>query len=80
MRRRYLPGGEGRLDGAVRCARDDPGELAAAMLGVLGDTEAADRLAQRGAAYVRERYSWARTARRTLTAYADAARPRPAAR
>ncbi|WP_432921086.1 glycosyltransferase family 4 protein [Microbispora sp. CA-135349] len=66
-------------DGAVRCARDDPGELAAALLGVLGDAGEADRLALRGAAYVRERYSWARTARRTLAAYADAARLRPGA-
>ncbi|GIH65011.1 glycosyltransferase family 4 protein [Microbispora siamensis] len=60
-------------DGAVRCVRDDPGELAAAVLHLLDDAEEADRLAQRGAAYVRERYSWARTARRTLAAYADAA-------
>ncbi|MEU8175544.1 glycosyltransferase family 4 protein [Microbispora hainanensis] len=62
-------------DGAVRCARDDPGELATALLRLLGDAEEADRLALRGAAYVRERYSWARTARRTLEAYAAAARP-----
>ncbi|WP_328854177.1 glycosyltransferase family 4 protein [Microbispora hainanensis] len=63
-------------DGAVRCAADDPGELAAALLRLLGDAGEADRLTLRGAAYVRERYSWARTARRTLEAYAVAARRR----
>ncbi|MFI7625739.1 glycosyltransferase family 4 protein [Microbispora rosea] len=63
-------------DGAVRCARDDPGELAEALLRLLGDPGEADRLALRGAAYVRERYSWARTARHTLEAYESAARPR----
>ncbi len=67
-------------DGAVRCGRDDPGELAAALLRLLADPEEADRLALRGAAYVRERYSWARTARHTLAAYAGAARPRPGTR
>ncbi|MGW5263790.1 glycosyltransferase family 4 protein [Microbispora sp. NPDC004025] len=68
-------------DGALRCARDDPAELAGALLRLLGDAGEADRLALRGAAYVRERYSWARTAARTLAAYAEAARPRrPSAR
>ncbi|WP_182873626.1 glycosyltransferase family 4 protein [Microbispora sp. H10670] len=60
-------------DGALRCADDDPGELAAALLRCLDDPGEAERLALRGAAYVRERYGWARTAERTLAVYAAAA-------
>lgn len=62
-------------DGALRCSSDDPAELAAALLRCLGDPGEADRLARRGAAYVRERYRWARTAELTLAAYAEAAKP-----
>lgn len=61
-------------DGAVRCDRDSPEELAAAVLGCLADPQGARRLGRRGAAYVRERYSWARTAELTLAAYAQAVR------
>ncbi|MBG0832966.1 glycosyltransferase family 4 protein [Planomonospora sp. ID67723] len=61
-------------DGALRYARDRPGELADALSHCLGDPAEAARLAARGAAYVRERYSWSRTAERTLAAYAEAAR------
>ncbi|WP_182881216.1 glycosyltransferase family 4 protein [Microbispora sp. H10949] len=60
-------------DGALRCADDVPGELAAALLRCLDDPGEAERLALRGAAYVRERYGWARTAERTLAVYAAAA-------
>ncbi|GAA1771689.1 Glycogen synthase [Nonomuraea coxensis DSM 45129] len=61
-------------DGALRCGHDDPDELAALLLGCLGDPQGSDRLARRGAAYVREHYSWARTAERTLAAYGEATR------
>ncbi|MEN3540486.1 glycosyltransferase family 4 protein [Microbispora sp. ZYX-F-249] len=61
-------------DGALRCAHDDPEELARLLLHCLHDPQASDRLARRGSAYVRERYSWARTAERTLSAYGEAAR------
>ncbi|MEU8198359.1 glycosyltransferase family 4 protein [Microbispora amethystogenes] len=60
-------------DGALRCAGDDPGELASVLLRCLDDPGEAERLGLRGAAYVRERYGWARTAERTLAAYAAAA-------
>ena len=61
-------------DGAVRYERDSPEELADALIRCLDDPAAADRLAGRGAAYVRERYSWARTAELTLSTYAEAVR------
>nr|BFE80153.1 hypothetical protein GCM10020093_027540 [Planobispora longispora] len=61
-------------DGAVRCAHDRPEELADALSRCLDDPAGAARIAARGAAYVRERYSWSRTAERTLAAYAEAAR------
>jgi glycogen(starch) synthase len=61
-------------DGALRLTVDDPEELAAALSYCLGDRLAADRLAARGAAYVWERYSWARTAESTLALYAEAPR------
>jgi glycogen(starch) synthase len=61
-------------DGALRYGRDSPEELAAALLRCLGDPEAAARLAVRGAAHVRERFTWARTAELTLAAYGEAAR------
>ncbi|GAA1514435.1 hypothetical protein GCM10009677_54580 [Sphaerisporangium rubeum] len=61
-------------DGAVRCEHDSPEELAAAVLRCLDDPPAASRLASRGAAHVRERYTWARTAELTLAAYGEPAR------
>ncbi|GGS56370.1 hypothetical protein GCM10010156_13680 [Planobispora rosea] len=66
-------------DGALRCARDCPEELSAALSRCLDDPAEAARLAARGAAYVRERYSWFRTAEQTLAAYAEAARRPPGA-
>ncbi|MBO3747532.1 glycosyltransferase family 4 protein [Streptosporangiaceae bacterium NEAU-GS5] len=57
-------------DGALRCADD----LSAALLQILDDPVAAGRLGRSGAAHVRDRYSWARTAELTLAAYAEAAR------
>ncbi|MDH2425629.1 glycosyltransferase family 4 protein [Sphaerisporangium sp. TRM90804] len=61
-------------DGAIRCERDSPEELAGALLRCLDDPPAASRLGGRGAAHVRERYTWARTAELTLAAYAELAR------
>ncbi|MFC6084211.1 glycosyltransferase family 4 protein [Sphaerisporangium aureirubrum] len=61
-------------DGAVRCEHDSPEELAGALLRCLDDRRAASRLGARGAAHVRERYTWARTAELTLAAYAELAR------
>jgi glycogen(starch) synthase len=61
-------------DGAIRCASDSPDELAAALLRCLDDPEEAARLAQRGAAHVRARCTWTRTAELTLATYAEAAR------
>ncbi|GAA3002414.1 glycosyltransferase family 4 protein [Streptosporangium longisporum] len=61
-------------DGAVRCGNDSPKELAEALLRCLDDPRAASRLGERGAAHVRERYTWARTAELTLAAYAEPAR------
>jgi glycosyltransferase involved in cell wall biosynthesis len=61
-------------DGAIRCERDSPEELAAALARCLDDRARAARLGARGAAYVRERYAWARTARSTLDLYAGVGR------
>ncbi|MFG1948126.1 glycosyltransferase family 4 protein [Nonomuraea sp. NPDC048826] len=61
-------------DGAVRCRTGSPGELAAALARCLDDPEHAAGLARRGAAHVRARYSWTRTAEATLAAYAEVAR------
>ncbi|MEU3167455.1 glycosyltransferase family 4 protein [Streptosporangium sp. NPDC006930] len=61
-------------DGAVRCGHDSPEELADALLRCLDDRRFASRLGERGAAHVRERYMWARTAELTLAAYAELAR------
>ncbi|GAA1709853.1 glycosyltransferase family 4 protein [Nonomuraea bangladeshensis] len=60
-------------DGALRCVRDSPDDLAGALLTCLGDPEAAGRLGERGAAHVRARFSWDRTAEATLAVYAEAA-------
>ncbi|MCC5579027.1 glycosyltransferase family 4 protein [Microtetraspora sp. AC03309] len=61
-------------DGAIRCRTDSPEELAAALSRCLDDPEVAAGLARRGAAHVRARYSWARTAETTLAAYAEVTR------
>ncbi|GIH96952.1 glycosyltransferase family 4 protein [Planobispora siamensis] len=61
-------------DGALRSARDCPEELAAELSRCLDDPQEAARLGARGAAYVRENYSWSRTAEQTLAAYAAVAR------
>ncbi|MBG0818870.1 glycosyltransferase family 4 protein [Planomonospora sp. ID82291] len=61
-------------DGALRYAHDSPEELAEALSRCLDDRETAARLAARGAAHVRDRFTWARTAELTLTAYGEAAR------
>ncbi|MDA0632104.1 glycosyltransferase family 4 protein, partial [Nonomuraea sp. MCN248] len=61
-------------DGAVRCRTGSPEELAAALSRCLDDPGHAAGLARRGAAHVRARYSWARTAESTLAAYAEVAR------
>ncbi|MCK2215001.1 glycosyltransferase family 4 protein [Actinomadura sp. ATCC 31491] len=59
-------------DGAVRCRTGSPAELAAALSRCLDDPGHAAALARRGAAHVRARYSWARTAEATLATYAEA--------
>ncbi|MGC5009909.1 glycosyltransferase family 4 protein [Streptosporangium sp. DT93] len=61
-------------DGAARCGSDSPRELAATLLRYLDDPRAASLLGERGAAHVRERYTWARTAELTLAAYAEPSR------
>ncbi|WP_433496521.1 glycosyltransferase family 4 protein [Sphaerimonospora sp. CA-214678] len=61
-------------DGALRCAHDDPQELAEALLRCLDDPREAAGLAHRGAEHVRRHYSWALTGERTLAVYAEAMR------
>lgn len=61
-------------DGALRCAHDDPEELAEALLRCLDAPEAAGELARRGAEHVRRHYSWALTGERTMAVYAEATR------
>ncbi|MEW9552805.1 glycosyltransferase family 4 protein [Nonomuraea sp. NPDC050783] len=59
-------------DGALRCPRDSPDDLARAVLSCLDDPEAAGRLGERGAEHVRAHFTWDRTAEATLAAYAEA--------
>ncbi|GII78390.1 hypothetical protein Sru01_33720 [Sphaerisporangium rufum] len=58
--------------GAVRCARDDPATLAAAIDECLGDRAAAEERGRRAAESVRENYTWARTVALTLAVYREA--------
>lgn len=60
-------------DAALRCERDSPEELAAALRRCLDDPAWAAQLAERAAARVRQRYTWSGTAQRTLACYGEAA-------
>jgi glycosyltransferase involved in cell wall biosynthesis len=60
----------------------DPASLAAAIARVLDDARLGARLGAAGVARIRERFTWSRTASRTLDLYAEVIesrrRPRPA--